>query len=88
LPHQPTLYFRHSSPQSFRISDDEYSLKRRRDDEDGDEPLKRRYFEKRSDYMSLKTEKGVVQRISKTRCKNGADCKFRPKCHFTHGPDN
>ncbi len=92
LPPQPTLYFRHSSPQSFRRSDDEYSVKRRRDDEDGDEdgdePVKRRYFDKSSDYMSLKTGKGVVQRISKTRCKNGSDCKFRPNCHFTHGPGN
>jgi len=83
-----TPYFRHSSPQSFRRSDAEYSVKRRRDDEDVDEPVKRRYYDKSSDYMSLKTEKGVVLRISKTRCKNGTDCKFRPNCRFTHGPDN
>lgn len=88
-PH-PTLCSRASSPQSFRRSD----IKRRRDDEDGkryrdgDEPVKRRYYDKSSDYISLNTEKGTVQWISKTRCTNGPDCKFRPNCHFTHGPDN
>lgn len=55
---------------------------------DGDEPVKRSYFEKSSDYMSLKTEKGCVKWISKTRCTNGPDYKFRPNCHFTHGTDN
>ncbi len=82
--HQPLHPgLRDASPQLFRRSE----VKRHRDDDepfkrrhDGNEPVKRRYFDKSSDYVSLNTGKSV----SKARCTNGPDCKFRPNCRFTH----